>query len=413
MHPSDTRAYNPSRRAVGHTKEPRVKRWVGLVVALAALGGALWAVRSCSTGRVSRSQAAPRAARVVSVVAGTAARRDVAVTVEGLGTVVAYRTVTVRPQVDGRLDRVSFVEGQVVKRGQVLAQIDPRPFLIQLHQAEGALARDRAQLANAQLTVRRDRTLVAKKLIAPQQLDTDLTTVGQLEGTLRIDEATVAAARLNLDYARITSPVDGVTGVRLVDAGNLVRAADSTGIVIVTQLDPIAVLFTLPQDELPRISGEMRPEGKRLRVEALSRDGEALLGAGELQLIDNQINQSTATLRLKAVLPNPQRRLWPNQFVKARLHLATRRAALVVPATTLQNGPSGTFVYVIKPDLTVEPRPVQAEPPRGEMAIIVSGLSEGERVVVDGQSQLRPGGRVAPREPGQKKKEARRAAEGG
>jgi membrane fusion protein, multidrug efflux system len=391
-----------------------VKRWVGLAVGLAALGGVLWGVRACSSGRAARSQAVdPRAARPVPVVAGTVARRDVPVSVEGLGTVVGYRTVTVRPQVDGRLDRVAFVEGQIVKRGELLAQIDPRPFAIQLQQAEGALARDKAQLANARLTVSRDRTLVAQKLIAPQQLDTDLALAAQLEGTLRIDQAAIAAARLNLDYARITSPVDGVTGVRLVDPGNLVRAADATGIVIVTQLDPIAVLFTLPQDELPRIAAQMQGRAQRLRVEAFSRDGATLIGAGELHLIDNQINQATATLRLKAVLPNPRRQLWPNQFVKARLHLATRPGALVVPATTLQNGPAGTFVYVIKPDLTVEPRPVQAEPPRGEVAIIIEGLREGERVVVDGQSQLRPGSRVAPREPGSKKEARHRAAEGG
>jgi multidrug efflux system membrane fusion protein len=220
-----------------------------------------------------------------------------------------------------------------------------------------------------------------------------------------MDEAAIQSARLNLDYARITSPVEGVTGIRLVDPGNVVHASDQSGIVIVTQIDPIAVLFTLPQDDLPRIAAAMA-QG-RLEVRAYSRDGSTLLGTGQLELVDNLINQATATVRLKALFPNPQRALWPNQFVKARLLVATRRGALVIPSTALMRGPQGTFVYVIAADGTVAPRPMQALAPEGALAIVEGGLTEGETVVVDGQNQLRPGAKVAARPQAKGPEEAR------
>ena len=368
-----------------------------LRTASAALFTILGALPACGASK-SGAAVEPRAARAVPVLPATVIRRDVPVYLEGIGNVVAYKTVTVRSQVDGRLMQVLFREGQAVRKGEVLAQIDPRPFQVQLHQAEGALARDRAQLQNANLMVKRDRDLVGQKLIAQQQLDSDQATAGQSEGAVRIDEAAIESARLNLDYARITSPVDGVTGVRLVDPGNVVHAADPGGIVVVTQLDPVAVLFNLPQDELPRISDQMA-HGK-LTVDVYGRDGAAALGKGELELIDNQINQATATLRLKAIVPNPEHHLWPNQFVKARLLLTTRKGALVVPASTLQRGPDGTFVYVVGADQTVTLRPVDAVAPTGEVAIIDKGVSEGEIVVADGQNQLRPGSKVSLRESG-------------
>jgi len=361
---------------------------------LLAIVGALSA---CSSGK-SGAAVEPRGTRAVPVLPATVVRRDVPVYLEGIGSVVAYKTVTVRSQVDGRLVQVLFSEGQAVRKGEVLAQIDARPFQVQLHQAEGALARDRAQLENANLVVKRDKALVGQKLIAQQQLDTDQALAGQTEGTVRIDQAAIESARLNLDYARITSPVNGVTGVRLVDPGNVVHAADLGGIVVVTQLDPVAVLFNLPQDELPRISDQMA-HGK-LGVEVYGRDGATALGKGELELIDNQINQATSTLRLKAIVPNPEHHLWPNQFVKARLLLSTHKGALVVPASTLQRGPDGTFVYVIGTDQTVTVRPVEAVSPTGDLAIIDKGVSEGEIVVADGQNQLRPGSKVSVRESG-------------
>ncbi len=373
-------------------------KWIAAAIGVLALGALAWGIRRGATGRTAaRAAATAEAARPTSVVAATVARRDVPVYLDGLGWAQAWMTVTVRPEVDGRLDAVFFREGQAVRRGQVLAQIDPRPFDAALHQAEGALVRDRALLTNARINVDRDRTLVERKLIAQQQLDTDVSIAGQYEGAVQIDQANIETARINLDFARPTSPVDGVTGVRLVDPGNIVHASDPGGIVMVTQLDPIAVIFVVPQDELPRIAPEMA-RGK-LRVEATSRDGATLLGTGTLETIDNQINQSTSTLRLKALFANPRHLLWPNQFVKARLFLATRRGALVAPSSAIQLGPDGPFAYVIGADGRVAIRPVEVEPPRGDLAIVVRGLAEGERVVVDGQGQLRAGTLVVARAP--------------
>lgn len=334
-------------------------------------------------------------ARVVPVAAAPVERRDVPIFLEGLGSVVAYKTVAVRPQVDGRLDQVLFREGQAVHKGDVLAQIDPRPFSIQLHQAEGSLARDKAQLDAARLNLKRYQELRARKLIAQQQVDDQAAQAGQLEGAVRIDEAAMESARLNLAYARIVSPIDGVTGVRQVDPGNLVHGSDAAGIVVITQLDPISLLFNLPEDELPRIAPQLlRGE---LPVEAWSRDGQTLLGTGKLDLVDNQINQTTATVRLKATFANPEHLLWPNQFIKARLRLTVRKDALVVPATAVQRGPDGTFAYVIQPDQTVVPRAVTVELTQDDLSLVAKGLEAGEQVVVEGQGQLRAGARVQPR----------------
>ena len=279
--------------------------------------------------------------RPVSVVATKAIARDMPVILDGLGTVTAFKTVTVRSQVDGRLDSVAFREGQFVKRGALLALIDPRPFSIQLHQAEGALARDQAQLHGGKVNLDRYTRVAKDKLIAQQQADDQGVLVGQLEGSVRTDEAQIEQAKLMLEYAHIRSPIDGVTGVRLVDPGNMVHPAEAAGIVVVTQIDPISVLFTLPQDELPRVQKAMA-EGKPA-VDALSRDGGSVLSTGTLEVIDNQINATTATIRLKAIFANPDRVLWPNQFVKARLHLGLRKGALVVPAVAVQRGPAGAF----------------------------------------------------------------------
>ena len=379
---------------------PRRRRWIVAVLALVAIAVVAWVVHRSPAGAPPAAAARPGAgqARPVPVAAAPAVRRDVPVYLEGLGSAVAYKTVTVKTLVDGRLDQVLFKEGQLVRAGQVLAQIDPRPFEAQLRQAEGARARDAAQLASARLNLERYRALAKEKLVPQQQADDQEGVVGQLEGAVRVDDAAIQTARLNLDYSRITSPIDGVTGIRIVDPGNVVHAADQNGIVLVTQLDPIAVVFTLPQDNLPAVS-EAMGQGP-LTVDVFSRDGSTLLGSGKLELIDNQINQATSTMRLKAVLPNPRRVLWPNQFVNARLRVAVRKGALVVPATAIQRGPNGAFVYVIGPDATVTPRPVEVAATAAEIAIVGRGLQEGDQVVVDGQNQLRPGSKVAAREPG-------------
>jgi multidrug efflux system membrane fusion protein len=335
--------------------------------------------------------------RVVPVTTAIATRKDVPVILEGLGTVTPIATVTQKTQVDGRLDRVFFKEGQSVKKGEVIAQVDPRPFAIQLHTAEAALFRDEATLRNARLDLERYETLRKGNLIPQQQVDAQRTLVDQSDAATRADRAQIDAARLSLDYARITSPIDGVTGVRLVDPGNIIHAADATGIVIITQIDPIAVLFTLPQDELPRVQKALA-KGK-VPVDSYARDGVQKLATGELWLVDNQVNAQTATIRLKAVFPNPDHTLWPNGFAKARMQLTTITGALVVPAAVVQRGPGGAFAYVVAPDNIVTPRPIDVSSIEGDVAIIAKGLAEGDKVVSDGQNQLKPGARVAPRPP--------------
>ena len=377
-----------------------MRRWIMAVVAVVVVAAIVWFVRRPRTGAPSAAQQQQQQ-RPIPVVTGTVQQRDLPIYLDGLGTVIAAKTVTVRTQVDGRLDAVLFREGQIVRRGQVLAQIDPRPFQVQLHQAEGALDRDAAQLRTARLTLARNQDLLKRKLIAPQDVDNAAATVGQFEGAVRIDHAQIDSAKLNLDYARIASPIDGVTGVRQVDPGNIVHQTDANGIVVLTQLDPIAVLFTLPQDDLPKVAQQM--ELGTLSVEAWSRDGNTKLATGELLLIDNQINQNTATMRLKATFGNPQRLLWPNQFVKARLLLSVRKGALVVPATAVQRGPDGIFVYVVGPDDTVQARKVDVDLTQGDVVAIARGLQSGEVVVTDGAASLRPGARIAARQPAQQR----------
>jgi multidrug efflux system membrane fusion protein len=388
------------------------QRIIVVVVGLAAVTGVGFVFLKQRTGTTPTSAAVgsgvvPSSDRAVPVTTAVVVRRDVPVVVEGLGTVTPLATVAVRSQVDGRLDHVYFVEGQKVKRGELLAQIDPRPFTIQLHTAEATFARDEATLKNAQLDLGRYEKLREGNLIPQQQLDTQRALVAQLDASARTDQAAIENARLQLDYARITSPVDGVTGIRLVDPGNIVRAADTTGIVIVTQLDPIGVVFTLPQDDLPSVQRAIYAGGdagapSKPSVEAYARDGADRLGSpGTLELVDNEINTQTATIRLKAKFNNPNPpALWPNQFVKARLKLETLSRALVVPAATIQRGPKGNFVYVVDPnDKSVSIRNVDVKSLQGDDAIVSSGLREGETVVTDGQNQLRPGAKVVSRAP--------------
>jgi multidrug efflux system membrane fusion protein len=372
-----------------------VTRLVLLALLVLAVGGMAWLFRARGAAATAAATAASSAAanRVVPVLTADVQELDVPVTLEGLGTVAAFYTVTVKTQVDGRIDRVSFKEGQQVKKGDLLVQIDPRPFAIQLETAQATLARDTANLTNAKLNAERYKTLSQQNLIAVQQYTDQQSLADQLVAQIQSDQAAIDAARLNLDYARVKSPIDGVTGLRLVDPGNVVHATDATGLVVVTQLDPIAVLFTLPEDDLTSINEAMA--GGELPVEALSRDGDKSLGTGKLTVIDNAINVQTATLKLKAVFDNPKHLLWPNQFVKARLRIATRRHALVVPAAVVQHGPSGTFAYVVNADSVVSNRPVTLTAIQGDLAVIASGLKVGEQVVVDGQAQLRPGAKVA------------------
>jgi membrane fusion protein, multidrug efflux system len=372
------------------------KQVIRAVIALVVLVGGGFAIRArfqgdarAATGR----EAAAGADRVIPVIAAAVAQEDVPIYLDGLGTVTAFNTVTVKPQVEGRLDKVVFREGQEVKKGDLLAQIDPRPFLAKLHQAEAALARDRALLRGHKQALDRFLALLKEGLATQTQVDDAQAAADQDTATLQSDQALIESARLDVDYARITAPADGVTGVRLIDAGNVVRAGDTTGLVVIAEVDPIAVLFTLPQDDLPQIAAAMA-EGK-IRVEARSRDGEKKLAEGELLLVDNQINAATATVRLKATFTNHDKALWPNQFVKARLLLTTRKGAKVVPASVVQRGPQGTFAYVIGEGDKVQVRPFAIETTEGDKVLVASGLEVGERVVLEGQSQLKPGARVS------------------
>lgn len=377
----------------------RGTRILFVVVGLAAVGGlGLVATRSKHGATNAAGAPAPSGSsdRVVPVTTAVVEKKDVPVILEGLGTVTPLMSVTVRPQVDGRLDSVAFQEGQFVKKGEVLAQIDPRPFTIQLHQGEAALFRDKANLANAQLNEKRYTQLREGNFIPQQQLDDQKAAVAQNDAAVRADQAQIEAARLNLDYANIKSPIDGVTGVRLVDPGNIIHQADTTGVVLVTQLDPITVIFTLPQDALPKLQAAMAA-GKP-QVDIFARDTDKQIAKGELTVIDNQVNAQTATVRLKATMSNPDKVLWPNQFVKARVHLETKKDAIVVPASAVQRGPKGAFVYVMGADQTVQSKPVVVASIEGDVALLSQGLNAGDTAVTDGQNQLRQGAKVSPRE---------------
>lgn len=394
---SATTSRPPEHEPAQEPEARRTRRPWGVALLLAAAAGLAWFLWSSRTADGAEANAAagphksdkPPSVRVMEI-----APRPFAVVLEGLGTVTPLATVTVRPQVDGPLLSVEFQEGKRVRRGDVLAEIDSRPFRIRLSQARAAAARDRAQLDNAKRDLARYKSLSEQKLIAPQQLDAQQSLVDQLSASVAADEADVAEAQLQLQYTRIASPIDGVAGIRQVDPGNLVRASDANGIVVITQLDPIAVVFTLPQDRLSALAAAMSQSEPR--VEVWSRDGSAVLGVGTLQVIDNQINTATASVRLKARFDNPERKLWPNQFVRARVTVAQREAALVVPAVAVQQGPQGAYVYVVTPDDRARLRPVEVALLQGEQAVLSQGVSAGERVVIQGQEQVKPDGPVHP-----------------
>jgi membrane fusion protein, multidrug efflux system len=329
----------------------------------------------------------------VPVVAGKVEQKDTPIYLDGLGTVQAFNTVTVHTRVDGELQRVLFTEGQDVKTGDLLAVIDPRPFQAALDQAIAKKAQDEAQLANAKVTLARNTDLLKKKVIDQQDFDTSKYQGDQFQAAVQADQAAIEAAETQLDYTQIKSPIDGRIGVRLVDAGNIVHAADQTGIVVITQMHPISVVFTLPEQQLQEILGQGGANGG-LHVSALDRGNTNVLDEGTLAVVDNEIDQTTGTVKLKATFPNDQLQLWPGKFVNARLILTTRKDATVVPSSVVQRGPQGTYAYVIKTDKTVEMRPIKVAQTEANVALIDSGLKAGEQVVVDGQYKLQPGAHV-------------------
>jgi multidrug efflux system membrane fusion protein len=339
--------------------------------------------------------------RVQPVAVATARVGDIDIVQTALGTVTAGKVVTVKPRVDGQLASVAFQEGQMVKEGQVLAQIDPVPFQVALAQVEGNLARDAAQLNNARLDLERYRTLLQQDSIAAQQVDQQAALVRQLEGTVKIGQAQVDNARLQLSYTRITAPISGRVGLRPVDAGNMVRGSDTAGVAVITQLDPIGVLFTIPQDTLPRVLARLNT-GERIPVDAWDRDQKNLLVQGALVTTDNQIDVATGTVRLKATFPNKEGKLFPNQFVNVRMVVDVRRGVVLVPTAAVQGGNQGPVVYVVRDDSTVALRQVKLGPAEGMNTVIESGLQAGERVIVDGVDRIREGVKVEVTQPGQR-----------
>jgi len=364
----------------------------GLLVVVIAAAGA-WHVLD-GGGVAAKPDSRPKPPAVPVTVAAVT-RQDVPLLLEGIGTVQPVNIVTIRSRVDGELQKVFFTEGQEVKAGDPLAQIDPRPFQAALDEATAKKAQDEAQLANAQRDLERYEALARKDFSSRQQSDTQKAQVAQFQALVQGDQASIDNARIQLDYAAIRSPIDGRAGFRLVDPGNIVHAADATGIVVVTQMHPISVVFTLPEDEVHGVVKAMG--GGPLKVSVNSRDDKLHLADGVLKLIDNQIDETTGTIRLKAEFDNADGALWPGEFVMAQLLLRTDAKVLTVPSTAVQRGPNGLYVYVVKSDNTAELRPVEADRLEQAVAVISSGLDEGERVVVSGHLKVQPGAAVTAR----------------
>lgn len=382
------------------------RAWVWIVVIFLAAAG-FWYYRSAHS-RNEQNAANPAAGSrrgtgrgpgganfTVPVVVATAAKGDLPVYLNGLGTVTPLNTVVVRSRVDGQLVNVAFREGQFVRAGDLLAEIDPRPFQVQLEQAEGQLAKDLAQRKDAEANLERYKLLFQEGVIPKQQLDTQAAAVGQFDGAIRTDQGQIDNAKLQLTYARITAPISGRVGLRLVDPGNIVHATDASGIVVITQVQPISVIFTLPQDQLPQVLDKLH-KGAQLAVEAYDRDNSVKIASGKLLTIDNQIDTTTGTYKLKAVFSNEDNTLFPNQFVNTHLLVDTRRNLSLVPLAALQRGPQGTYVYVVGDDNAVKIQGVTVSQTTAGTVGISAGLQPGQRVVTDGQDKLQDGTKVIP-----------------
>jgi len=364
-----------------------------LIVGVAAAGYYYWHAAPAAPAPAAATKGGRGPGGPTPVVASPATQSDVDIIVNGLGTVTPLRTVTVRSRVDGELVRVLFNEGQLVKEGELLAEIDPRAFQVQLAQAQGQLARDRALLENARLDLERYRTLFKQDSIAKQQVDTQASLVRQYEGAVAVDRSQIDNAKLQLAYSRISAPLGGRIGLRLVDPGNIVRSGDANGLVVITQLQPVAVLFTVPQDLLPSVLKRIQ-SGDQIAVEAWDREQKARLAEGMLASADNQVDPQTGTVKLKAQFANDDGGLFPNQFVNVRMKLDTLKNAIVVPPAAVQRGAQGMFVYVVQADRTVALRNVKLGPLDAQRQAIAEGLAAGELVVTDGTDRLRPGAQV-------------------
>jgi len=374
------------------------------IVALAVIGAVIWyagsrspesAKKPASGNAANRSGKADPSARGIPVGVASVRKGAFDVYLFALGTVTPLNTVQVRSRVDGQIMRVAFDEGQMVSAGDLLAEIDPRPFEVQLTLATGQLARDQALLENARKDLERYRILLAQDSIARQQVDTQESLIRQYEAAVQSDQGGIANARLQLSHARIVAPIGGRVGLRQVDAGNIVRAADATPIVVITQLQPIGVLFPIPEDALPRVMKRLRT-GHPIPVEAFDRAQKEKLGSGRLLTVDNQIDTATGTVKLKAEFPNTNNVLFANQFVNIRMPLETMPNATLLPTAAVQRGAAGTFVYVVKDDATVAVTPVSLGPVQGEVSTVVSGVAAGAKVVIDGADRLRDGAKIEP-----------------
>lgn len=399
MQPSDASTEPTKPSAPASARASLGSNLLIVVLVLALAGGGVWWYRQQHPAAAPEGKGPPGSGGgrppqpPVPVVTTKVLQKDVPIYLDGLGTVMAYNSVTVRVRVDGQLQKVAFTEGQDVKAGDLLAQIDPDPFLTQVAQAEARKTQDEAQLTNARIQLKRNADLLALKIVSQQDYDTQKALVDQFEATVKADQAAIDSAKVQLNYTKILAPISGRTGLRQVDQGNIVRANDANGLVVIAQLRPISVSFTLPEQTLNDIQQQMA-RGE-LPVLAVARDDTSVLDEGKLAVIDNQIDTTTGTIRLKATFPNADLRLWPGQFVNARLLLTTRTNGIVVPATVVQRGPDGTYAFVVNTeDSTVKVRPVKVGQMASGQALIESGLQPGETVVVDGQHKLQPGAKI-------------------
>jgi multidrug efflux system membrane fusion protein len=391
-------------------EDPSLRRtsawtWIVVILVLVALvaGGYYWWSQRAAPAATAPNATAPSKAgpgprgfdpnRALPVIVEPVRKGTIDVYLNALGTVTPRNLVTVKPRVDGQLMKVYFEEGQLVKAGQLLAEIDPRPFEVQLGQAQGQLAKDQALLANAQVDLERYKTLLAQDSIAKQQVDTQESLVRQYQATIKADQSAVDQARLQLTYAKVTAPISGRAGLRQVDPGNIVRASDTSGIVVIAQLQPISVVFPIPEDNVQRVMQRLQQRVPTV-VEAWDRAQRNKLAVGKLVTADNQIDTATGTIKIKAEFPNEDSALFPNQFVNVRMLTQTLQDATLVPTAAIQRGSPGTFVYVVKEDSTVTVAPVQLGPQQGETTVVTSGAQPGALVVVDGADKLREGAKV-------------------
>ncbi len=387
---------------------PKRRAWIWVLI-LAALAVGVWYYRSARATSQAQDPATAAAkgragagpgSFVVPVVVAAAQRGDLPVYFNGLGTVTAFNTVTVHSRVDGQLVNVAFKEGQFVHQGDLLAEIDPRPFQVQLEQAEGQLAKDQAQRKDAEVNYERFKLLFKEGVIPQQQLDTQAALVGQFDGAIRSDQGQIDNAKLQLIYCRITAPISGRVGLRLVDAGNIVHATDASGLLVITQLQPISVIFSLPQDQLPPVLAKLRA-GAELPVEAYDRDDTAKIAAGKLATIDNQIDPTTGTYKLKSIFSNEDNTLFPNQFVNVHLLVDTKHNLTIVPAAAIQRGPQGTYVYAVAKDPVTKDNSakiysVTIAQTTGDSVGLSAGVNPNDLVVIDGQDKLQDGTKINP-----------------